>query len=135
MQAERKKIIAEASFKVNKFFIDNFQKEVYVPNNTGIKWVKPKRTLYTGSNPKLKRKATKHTLVDTGVLRKKLRGGIIKTDYEILKRIEGVDVPYAAFNNNGTSKIPARKFLYHSNKLNKELKRFIYRNLTKSFSK
>ena len=91
------------------FFNSSFKKQAW--EDTTIRhW---KKRLYDRSA----RDKTRKILVDTGRLRRAVSTSLKSVSYD--KIVFRVDVPYGEYHNEGTSKLPQRKFMGDSPKLRK----------------
>jgi len=98
-----------------KFFLQGFSKEGFTDNN--FKPWAPRKGKQTGRNE------TRSILVDTGALRRSVSNSVKITTFDLIKF--SVELPYAEYVNNGTSKMEARKFMGASAELNKRNKKKI----------
>jgi phage gpG-like protein len=91
------------------FFNSSFKKQAW--EDTSLQhW---KKRLYDRSA----RDKTRKILVDTGRLRRAVSTSLKSVGYD--KIVFRVDVPYGVYHNEGTSKLPQRKFMGDSKKLRK----------------
>jgi phage gpG-like protein len=98
------KIIADDSVR---FFLDGFNKEGFT--DTAFKAWKPRKGKQSGRN------ATRKILVDSGALRRSVSNSVKVATWDLIKF--QVELPYAKYVQEGTDKMPARKFIGLSKQL------------------
>lgn len=118
-----------------KYFLAAFKDEGW----NGVKWVQAQRRIEGTDSwkyPKTKglSRRTKPILIDTGILRREVsliagRAEISysKFNFNVKLSIDDTTVPYAEYLNDGTPKMPQRKFMGDSPALRKILKNRIER--------
>lgn len=107
LRFELPKIIANDSVR---FFLDGFNKQGFT-DSAFAGW-KPRKGTQSGRN------ATRKILVDTGALRRSVSNSVKTASWELIRF--QVELPYAAYINKGTDKMPQRKFMGTSFQLRKE---------------
>lgn len=104
-----------ANNAVIEFKVKSFDKESF----DGSAWARRK--------PNASRNDGRRLLVDTGRMRQSVR--VLGSSQN--SRTIGSDVPYAAYHNTGTSKLPKRKFIGNNKKLERTNKMLIFTTLSK----
>lgn len=113
LKAELPVILAN---QAQRFFVDSFRQEAWRDGDTQP-WAIPKRRIegtpeYKYPMKKGLGRRTQSTLVQTGRLKRAVNASIRNASFERIQLI--VDVPYAGYLNDGTSKMPARPFMKDS---------------------
>lgn len=129
LKANRMKLAGSISLLAEKHFRANFLNQGF----DGKKWqnvqrrIKPtKRDIRTGASTRAILYGKK-----AGVLSKSIYGRVRSWD----KIVIGTTVPYAKYHNEGTEKIPQRKFIGDSEILNKKIVNLITSQINKIFLK
>lgn len=105
---------------IRNYFVTSFKKQSF----DGEAWKNVKRR----EHPKTARDR-KPILIQSGRLRRAVNESIRKTSWQEI--VLGIDVPYAKYQNDGTEKIPQRKFMGDS----KELQDKIYKRIDREMKK
>jgi phage gpG-like protein len=104
-----------------------FRKEVW-PNKGSD--VQPKTVNGGRWAPRKNKKSRKFILTDTGTLRRSITKIVNKSDAFIYTLVS-----YARYHNEGTNKMPQRKFLGESETLNRRFRVIILRHIQKALEK
>jgi phage gpG-like protein len=107
---EKGKLLTEIAVISENHFKENFREEGFI-NDYLEKW-----------SPRKKADQGRAILVKSGRLKRGIRT-IRGTSFNEVKIAN--DVPYAKYHNEGTDKLPRRKFIANSNSLNRKIKRAI----------
>lgn len=92
------------------FFLKGFDKGGFT--DASFKAWKPRKGKQYGRN------ATRKILVDSGALRRAVSNSVKQANWDAIKF--EVELNYAAYVNNGTDKMPQRKYIGSSKKLTKQ---------------
>jgi phage gpG-like protein len=93
-----------------RFFLKGFRSQGFT-DEVFTRW-KSRKGVQKG------RDATRNILVDSGALRRSVSNSVKVATWDKIKF--QVELPYAAYLNNGTDKMPQRKFMGDSKKLTQE---------------
>lgn len=108
MREELPKILANDTVR---FFLQGFNREGFTDRKFEA-WKPRKRVALSG------RDSTRKILVDSGALRRSVSNSVKVATFDLIKF--SVELPYAEYVNNGTAKMPARKFMGFSAELKKQ---------------
>lgn len=127
MQRLKEELPQKLANQAKNFFTDSFNKQGWEDNGLET-WQTPKRRIpgtqeYKYPKNKGLGRRTSATLVRSGRLRRAVNNSIREVSFDSTKLI--VDVPYAEYQNYGTDKIPARKFMGNSKALIRKQKDLI----------
>jgi len=135
----RDEIPMKLANQAQNFFIDNFRRQGFLDGSTKP-WAEVKRRI-PGTNAykyPLKKDLGRHERAilqgkGSGQLRKGVNNSIKKATFSLVKLV--VDVPYASYLNEGTSKMPARKFMGDSITLKENQVKLIKQYIDNAFKK
>lgn len=123
--------------QAQNFFAGSFRNQGFTDSSL-VAWETPKRRIEGTPEwkyPKSKGlgRRTKATLVKSGRLRRAVQDCIKEVTFERIRLL--IDVPYAKFHNDGTDKLPQRKFIGDSVTLRAKQKELINTTILKIFEK
>lgn len=116
MEQVKRDLPVQLANDTKNFFAASWRRGGWEDNGVQ-KWAEPKRKSYKGRSPKAHRASTRATLVKSGRLRRAVQDSVRQATMDEVRLV--VDVPYAAYHNEGTDKLPQRQFMGDSAALRK----------------
>lgn len=107
--------------QAQRFFANTWQTNGLNGSWEGKEWETPKRRIEGTPEykyPKRGLQRTRATLVKSGALRRAVAQSVRLVSFEKIELVVGI--PYAAYHNEGTDKIPQRQFMGHGPTLEKK---------------
>ena len=132
LQQIKPKLPQEIAAIAQSSFVKNFNDESFF----GKKWKEVQRRIegtkaYKYPKTKKLSRRVKPILVGTGKLKREVNSSIRQATFDEVRL--GVDLPYAAAQNEGTNKIPKREFMGNSPILEKKIKDKIKKSISQIF--
>ena len=132
LQQMKPKLPQEIAAIAQSSFVKNFNDESFF----GKKWQQVQRRqegtkAYKYPKTKKLSRRVKPILIGTGKLKREVNSSIRQATFEEIRL--GVDLPYAAAQNEGTNKIPQREFMGNSPILEKKIKDKIKKSISQIF--
>ena len=132
LQQMKPKLPQEIAAIAQSSFVKNFNDESFF----GKKWKEVQRRIegtkaYKYPKTKKLSRRVKPILVGTGKLKREVNSSIRQATFDEVRL--GVDLPYAAAQNEGTNKIPKREFMGNSPILEKKIKDKIKKSISQIF--
>jgi phage gpG-like protein len=132
LQQMKPKLPQEIAAIAQSSFVKNFNSESFF----GKKWKEVQRRqegtkAYKYPKTKKLSRRVKPILVGTGKLKREVNSSIREANFNKIRL--GVDLPYAAAQNEGTANIPQREFMGNSPVLEKKIKDKIRKSISEIF--